>query len=411
MTAEAIEDASPWVMAEVLRRAVGLTQIELAELSGVSRQGISDGERLGGPMKRETAEKLAPVLHVAVPRLLSGRWPEPWFNPRVHARLRASLMDVLDIEPPVTADSAAVREVSQQVRQCWRLYITGENVAVLTSLPAVLARARSIAQSGARDPAATAELHRVLSHAYNIGAGLAGRYGLHDLAFSALQRSRSAAELGTDPELSLAVVQRYMSWTLIRQGRYQEAAVLALRAASGLEPAVSRRAGPQMSVWGNLAFGAAHAYARLGNTDRALEWIAAARRVCRGLEFETVSETGIFGPRAVLCQSVEIHRLCGDPEEALRQGSQTPAGPGSAPAFFEAGHRLHLAAAALDLGRKNTACQQLHLAHDTAPEWVRGQPLGPELVQRLLLMRRGQSRHDTRFTTLARGYGLIGGAE
>lgn len=411
MTAGAAEDASPWAMVEILRRAHPFTQQELAARAGIARWSISTGETATGRMGRDTAEKLAPVLEVDPAQLLSGRWPDPRLNPQVHAVLRAALMAVVDPPCGVVVDRAAVAEMSQQVLLCWQQYILGENMGVLRLLPAVLSWVRASARGPVSDGAVRAELHHVLSRAYNIGSGLAGRFGLHDLAFCALDRSRAAAELSPDPDLAVAVAERYVSWTLIRQGRLEEAAALAVRRAQSLEPVVSRLAAVEMSVWGNLAFNAAQAYARLGKTDRALELIAATRRVTRGLEHEKVSEAGIFGPRAVVCQSVEIHRLCGDPGEALRQGSQVATGARGVPAFFEAGHRLHLAAAALDVNNKPAACEHLHLAHAAAPEWVRGQPLGPALVRRVLLLRRGRSRNATELTALARGYGLIGSAE
>jgi hypothetical protein len=72
------------------------------------------------------------------------------------------------------------------------------------------------------------------------------------------------------------------------------------------------------------------------------------------------------------------------------------------PAFWEAGHRLHLAAACTDLQRWNEIAEHLDAARGLAPQWSRVQPLGRAVISQLIEHR---GRRTERIAELADHYG------
>jgi len=70
---------------------------------------------------------------------------------------------------------------------------------------------------------------------------------------------------------------------------------------------------------------------------------------------------------------------------ALRLAKRVRAASGDpVPAFWEAGHRLHLARAALELRLDRDSIEYLAQGRDLAPDWVRYQPLGASVARSLI---------------------------
>lgn len=66
------EEQLPGVFLSGARYREGLTQVELAERTGIPRRHISEMENSKRPIGRQTARKLADVLHVDVRRFLKA---------------------------------------------------------------------------------------------------------------------------------------------------------------------------------------------------------------------------------------------------------------------------------------------------------------------------------------------------
>lgn len=189
---------------------------------------------------------------------------------------------------------------------------------------------------------------RVLSTAYRLGAGMAGRHN--------------------------------PGWTLVRQGCTEEAERVAIAAAERIQLRMFERDAAKAGVFGRLLFDAATAALVDGNASRADDLMQQVDRVARA----------------------------GDPERALHSAASIPGTRGEVPAFWEAGHRLRLAAAALELRRDGQALDFLFEARDLAPDWVRYQPLGKTTMRHLV--DRAARRRGPSFADLARHYGVVAGS-
>jgi transcriptional regulator with XRE-family HTH domain len=402
----------PWSLPENLariRKARDLSQAQLAASASVAVDTVARIERAERQTTRPTTvTKLAAALGVT-PSVLLG------VLPLAHGASDGSMSALRQAitaseEIPGLSDFTDPAEVlplgalTGIAHDAWRAYVDGRHAELLNALPALLVDARRLTRATQDDAKAAA--HRVLSTAYRLGAGIAGRFGLDDLAWTSAERALGAARQSDSPDLQSAISLRYLVWTLVRQGRTEDAERVAVKAAERVEPRMLNRDRVRAGVFGNLLFNAATAAIRSGRGDRANDLLAVAQSAAVRSGLDHATEAAIFGPRVAALQAVDHAARLGDPETALRLAKRVPAVHGEVPAFWEAGHRLVLAAAAAELRDDRRALTHLAQARDLAPDWVRYQPLGAATMRRLV--DRATRRRGEDFAALAAHYGVIG---
>ncbi|WP_245617463.1 hypothetical protein [Amycolatopsis taiwanensis] len=179
-----------------------------------------------------------------------------------------------------------------------------------------------------------------------------------------------------------------------------------MTAAEQVQPAMLDRDSTRAGVFGNLPFNAASAALTAGHAARADDLLAEARAAAMRARRDTATEAAIFGPRVAALQHIDHTARAGDPEQALRLAETAPSARGEVPAFWEAGHRLRLAAASIELRRYPQALSYLAEARDLAPDWVRYQPLGKATMRRIV--DHAPRRRGAEFAQLAAHYGVVG---
>ncbi|MGH3515996.1 MAG: helix-turn-helix domain-containing protein [Haloechinothrix sp.] len=390
-----------------IRKARDFSQERLAEAASVGVDTIARIEQGTRTTSRpETLRRLADALDVTVDTLL-GRIPAKHSTNIDVAPLRHAITASNHI--PGLSDFAEARDVvtllelTSATHQAWRAYVDGRHAELLHALPVVLVDARRLIRTFTDDEKAGA--YRVLSTAYRLGAGMAGRLGLDDLAWTSAERALDAARQSDSPDVESAISLRYLAWTLVRQGRTDDAERVAISAAEAIQPAMFDRDPTRAGVFGNLLFNAASAALYAGRAARADDLLAEAQAAAVRARGDTATEAAIFGPRVAALQQVDCTARAGDPEHALHLAQAVPDARGEVPAFWEAGHRLRLAAAAMELRRDHRALSYLAEARDLAPDWVRYQPLGEATMRRLL--DRASRRRGTEFAQLAVHYGVV----
>lgn len=382
------------------RAARGLTQDGLAQASGVSVDTISRLERgTHATARRSTLQALAVALRTDPGRLLGIHPPEQDTADAEQLRRAVNTLDLPDFAEPT--EVLSLPELHDATSGAWSDYLAGRHTELLAGLPPLMVDTRRAVHTLADDHAAQAAT--LLATAYRLAAGLAGRLGLIDLAAHAAHRALDAARHTTRPELDEAAALRYLAWVLVRQGDLASAERIAVRAAERLDGGLMGRPDPdRVGVFGSLTFNAASAAARQGAADRADDLLSVARAAATRSGIDRTDETGVFGPRVAGMQAVDQAMRTGQPDRALQLAEQVPAAAGTVPAFWEAGHRLHLAAACADLERWTDVADHLDAARTLAPQWTRVQPLG-RVVMGHLAEHRG--RRSDRITKLADHYG------
>lgn len=398
--------AATWPVGEHLvatRTARGLTQEELAERSGVSVDTISRlerGARTG--FRSSTLQALAAALRVDMSVLLGIA---PAGNPvpeegadQLRRAVRA--LDLPDFAEPT--EVLTLPQLHTAASRAWSDYLAGRHAELLAGLPALMVDTRRAVREHAEDH--RAEAAGILATSYRLSAGLAGRLALNDLAMHAAHRALDTARHTTRPELDEAAALRYLAWVLVRQGDLEEAERVAVHAAERLDPGLARPEQDALGVFGSLLFNAASAAGRRGASGRADELLTVARAAAVRSGQDCTAEHGVFGPRVVALQAVDHAVRSGRPDDALALAATVPAPEGSVPAFWEAGHRIHLAAASADLSEYSDALDHLAAARRLAPEWVRVQPLGVAVMAHLA--EHYPRRRVADFAALAEHYGV-----
>ncbi|MFT7836950.1 helix-turn-helix transcriptional regulator [Saccharothrix sp. BKS2] len=391
-----------------LRKARDLSQEELAAAADVGVDTVGRIERAETRMTRpSTMTKLAKALGVSVEALLGVASGDEKQDARGIGALRQAITATSAI--PGLSDFAEPAEVEAPTtlaltaHEAWRAYVDGRHTTLLHLLPALLVDARRLVHSTAGDDNAVA--HRILSTAYRLGAGLVGRFELDDLAWTSAERALAAAGKSDNVELETAISLRYLVWTLVRQQRTEDAERVAVRAAEQVEPRMLDRDPDRAGVFGNLIFNAASAALRSGSEGRADDLLAIAQSAAVRAGRDSASEAAIFGPRVAAFQLIDHTMRLGDPETALRLAKWVPQAHGAVPAFWEAGHRLHLAHAASQLRQDRLALAYLAEGRQLAPDWVRRQPLAVKTMR--TLVDRAPRRRGKDFAALVAHYGVI----
>lgn len=383
-----------------IRTAHGLTQDDLARSSGVSVDTISRVERgAHATARRATLQALAVALGTDPGRLLGIAPAEQDTTGAEQLRRAVRALDLPDFAEP--GDVVALPQLHDAASGAWSDYLAGRHTELLAGLPALMVDARRAAGALADDHAA--EAAGLLATSYRLAAGLSGRLGLVDLAAHAAHRALETARWTTRPELDEAAALRYLAWVLVRQGDLAAAERIAVRAAERLDGGLlARPDDDRIGVFGSLMFNAASAAARQGAADRSEELLRVATAAAVRSGTDHTAETGVFGPRVAAMQAVDQAVRTGQPDRAVQLAALVPAVTGTVPAFWESGHRLHLAAACADLQRWNDVTDHLTAARALAPQWSRVQPLGRAVVGQLLEHR---GRRSDRITELATHYG------
>lgn len=383
-----------------IRTARGITQDELAQSSGVSVDTISRLERgTHASARRSTLQALALALGTDPARLLGIAPPEQDTVGAEQLRRAVRALDLPDFAEP--AEVLALPELHDAASGAWSDYLAGRHAELLAGLPALMIDTRRAVHELSDDNAA--EAAGLLATSYRLAAGLSGRLGLVDLAAHAAHRALDTARFTSRPDLDEAAALRYLAWVLVRQGDLAEAERIAVRAAERLDSGMlARPDGDRIGVFGSLMFNAASAAARGGNPDRAEDLLRVASAAATRSGSDRMDETGVFGPRVAAMQAVDQAMRTGQPDRAVQLAAQVPEVAGRVPAFWEAGHRMHLAAACADLQRWGEVADHLDAARRLAPQWSRVQPLGQAVVGQMVEHR---GRRSERITALAEHYG------
>lgn len=385
-----------------LRNGNGLTQEALAERAGLSPGVIKKIER-GGSTRIETYHALARALDVRTSAL---------FEPSGHQRNEHADDHAIDlmalrqaISPPVilpgrlqldaSNEEPDVARLRQTTRALDRSYGQDDYARVGEVLPA-LVRSAHFAVEHFDHGSGRTEALRVRAHALK----LAGRYltqvRAYDLAHLALRDAfRDAA--AADDRLTAASAVAVQGWTLVRQGRFDEAEQLTAATADEVEPRISRASRHELGAWGRLLRRSSSAAARNNRPAEAREMLRLARTAAAALGGATDAQLprGGFGQVSVALQAIENHMVARHPHRVLGLASRIPATVVSDSDGWRR-HLLTVAQAHVVLRHDGDPLEILDGLHARRPEWLRHQRAAADVFRDARALRKrpltGQQR-------------------
>lgn len=360
-----------------LRRRRGLTQQELADLSGVSKSTIREIEQgLRTSVRLETLRKLGVALRVRTTVLQVGRDAEEadaatvdlWGPVR---RALAGQSDDLD-EP---ATNGGVEEAYEALRPMIDAHRYRE-ISVI--LPSLLRDAESLTDREGR---------AIRSKLLSMTGWMLTQNRQFDIATATLDRAIDSA---IDRGSAVAAVNALV-WTYLRQGQLEEARALAVKWADDIEPRFSRATVQQLALWGRLWLYVANAGVRdnqPGETEDALSLArAAADRIGHEVLYDP-NPNRLFGPITVAQITGECHVIAENPTKTLSIAEALPEDVLSPDAAGRLRHRLDVAQAHTQLRQYGDAMGELLAMRARAPEWIVQQRYARDILTTIISKRR-----------------------
>ncbi|MEV0278062.1 helix-turn-helix transcriptional regulator [Streptomyces sp. NPDC050610] len=296
-------------------RGAEIKQADLAEMTGLSVPTIQAAEqdkRLSLP----TLLKIAGALSVDTSVLLGQQAPRRALGHEDRTMMRALSHAVHDtaVGAPPTVDAPTFDELTKITRQGWELYWKGRYTEV-GSLAAPLLRSAA-ARLREQPVGEQAPAWGIVADAYRICAYVANLLGVRDLAYASIGHAQRAAETAGD-DLRQALVASGRAWVYLRDARLSEALDLAERAAVDIEPRFSQATQEQLTVYGSHVNFAAVVASRLGDKDRAADYLSQSHATGARMGREVRSHGTLFGPVSATTQAVGVNVSLGQTGKAL----------------------------------------------------------------------------------------------
>lgn len=382
-----------------LRARRKLTQETLAERAGLCvdtvrklEQGVRRTARLTTLNALARALDVEPSALVGQPATFEVR--SEGEQPSVLA-LRQAVSPVSDLlgDDPDSEEPPGIAALQAALRSTERIRREGRMAEIGALLPQLIRDAKAAARATTGAEAAAA--HSVLAEAYQVAATTLTALGKEDTAFTALERSMTAAARGDDPHLETAGFSS-LAWVLTKQGRLADAERVALNAAERIEPGF--RSPPlELALWGILLLRAATAAIRLERRDTVRDLLTMASAAAARIGTDRLDYATPFGPTNVGVARVNFLVEMEESAEALRTARTVPE-LHTLPPTWRARFHVDRALAFTDLHKDDGAVQALLAAERTAPEWMRYHSTSRRLVADL---RQRERRRTSPLTELA----------
>lgn len=362
----------------------------MAEKAAVSKDLIAKLEQ----NQRQTAsmaslQSLAHALDVTPGKLLD----QPTMLARLHnggmEAIRAALTSTadwpgVDREPSSASDGLDLASLRSGVGDVVLAYQRGEYSDIAPVVPKLVAEAE-LAAHDARE-ADRESAYATLAWMYRTSACIANQLGQEDLAYIATRKLVDTAPAAGDP-LFESVGLWLAAWIVLRQGRPADAFAIASSAADRTEPNLSSASCQELSVWGMLLLIGMTAACREGKGDTARDYLSLAQTAATRVGADRNDYYTGFGPSTVAMHAVNLEMELAEPARALTAASTVPGNP-DVPATAYTRYLLDLAHAQAEGGQDTEALQTLLGVEHRAPEWLRYQVLGREVVRELVERRR-----------------------
>ena len=382
-----------------LRARRGLTQEELAELSGVSISVIRKVEQGRGGARMETFHAIARALGVVTMMFVppATRAPDPIAYEDERDLILADLRDA--IMPAVgLADSSVVEDLGSDAPDLQRL-----RKAMGSMIDAYHANRYDFIAQIAPGLIRSAHFHvATMTGTQNQDAvclradllAMVGRYLIqireNELAFMVLTSALQDAQRANRQPLAAMIIGRHAR-IMLRQTRFSRAEQVAAKLADEIEPKISSATPDELAAWGRALLWASAAASRNNRPQEARDYLTAAAAAAARLGSEQMDLVGheSFGPLTVATKGPENEMIAGNPGRVLELSNELPRGVGSmTPAGWQQ-HLLYRAHAFVLTGKADEATNVLNGLRSTASEWFRQQRLARDVTQDLIASRKG----------------------
>ncbi|MFJ1455004.1 helix-turn-helix domain-containing protein [Nocardia sp. N2S4-5] len=356
------------------RKRAGMTQRELAGAAGVSLSQLRKIEQGDYEPRLETLRAFAVAMH-----------------------LRTS---ALQVEPDYEQPDSGTEEQWRPVLPA--LFGNSPQPDVPATVEGVQAMLRTVqAMIGAdRYQEVTVLLPSLIRDVESLGDGRAFRFKVLNVAASLLAQTRQfeAADMVlsravdvAETHLEAATAVDTLLWSLLRQGRLDDARSMAIRWADDIEPRFSRASLQTVAMWGRLWLKIANAAVRDNQPGEVEDALALARAAAARIGHDVYVDRLLgrtFGPLEVSYIAAESFVISHEPEKTLAIASNVPAPPIEPAGASRMRHKLDVANAHTQMGRFGEALESFRTVRRTAPEWLVQQRYARDVLNEVVRKRR-----------------------
>lgn len=364
------------------RKRAGLTQKELARLSGVSLSWIRALEQGAYTDTRlETARKIAAAVGVPTTALIKDHAEEP-ADAATAAQwepVSAAILNPLSV-PEEPAQPPTVEGVRDALTAATPLFSDDAFSELRAILPHLLRDADRLAEL---EPAGQSVHARLLQ--------LTGWLLTQSREFDAAEVALSRAFDAAPDALHAATTVSTQCWLLLRRGRLADARELAIRWADDVEPRMSRATTDELSAWGWLLLRVSAASIRDGRDDEAKAALRLAKSAAVAMGKEAVPSQDFlraFGPVTVDLKRAENAMVSDHPDEVLRIACSNPAERLSSTSNNRNRHLLDVADAHSQMREYSEAIDTLTRIRVASPQWLPNQRYARDILGRIVEKRR-----------------------
>lgn len=363
-----------------VRKRRGLTQRELAELSGVSLSWITKLEQgVYTDTRIETTYRLAKALRVSTSTLIPQNAHDDDAAPPDVTELWEPVHRALAGRMPQPEEEPTVVGLREALKGLAPALTHHRYTAVRDILPSLLRDADALSD----DP----DARQIHASILNTVGYLLTQTRQFDVAEMTLNRSIDAA----GDRLEAAAAADTLVWLYLRQGRLADARTFATTWADEIEPRFSRATVLELVMWGRFLLDLANSAVRdnrPGEAEDALQLAgAAAARMGREARRHENSQT-VFGPVTVAYIRAETHILNGQPDRCLAIAETLPAAPPYPELVSRLRHRLDVANAFAQERRYPEAIEAVQDVRSRAPEWLAEQRYARDVIGSIVDQRR-----------------------
>ncbi|WP_155368915.1 helix-turn-helix domain-containing protein [Catellatospora vulcania] len=359
-----------------VRKRQGLTQRELAALSGVSIsliRKIEQGEVT--ETRLETLRKLALALHVSTTTLAVGSDAER-ATPEDIDRW-AAVRNALSLDSPQPEESSTLQGVTTAFEQLTPLFRGNRFSAMLPVLPALIRDAQALGEDG----------RSIRGRILTLTGGLLVHTHQYEAAESALTQALADARDSFDASAAV----HNLTWLLVRRGQLDECIRLSTRWADDLEPKLSSATHRELAAWGWMLIRIAMAAIRNNQPDESADAmrLAKAAALVAGREFQPAGDfLRPFGPLLVQAKQAELAMVDDQPDRVLALSAGIPPASIVPTSDNWNRHLLDVANAQVRLGLAGEAVATMFTIRARAPEWLVQQRYARDIVRSMIERRR-----------------------
>ena len=304
------------------RRRRGLSQVVLAELVGRSESWLSQVERGRRAIDSHSVlVRLAEILDVEIGQLTRDETDTDMARYEPTAAIREAMMGYPSLPAAINPDDARARPsdlrwIENEIRRINQLYQATRYDKAGALLPSLIEAIETTCRASDVDKRAA---HSLRSLAYHAVATTLQRVDDAELAWTAADRSVSAAEAAEQPLLTAVSAYR-LGYVLIRLKKPQQAEDLAISATDALGSSFRRPSPPTTSIQGGLHLVAASASAARFDRASVDRHLASARTVAEIAGADRNDFWSAFGPTNVVIHEISAAVVFGDAKRALELG-------------------------------------------------------------------------------------------